>query len=49
MTKGLAGTPFANTDCENIDPTVAEKCEAYNDGKESRESTTAEDQEGPEA
>ena len=49
MLAELAGTPFANTDCENIDPAIADKCEAYNDGKESRKPTTTEHQERPEA
>jgi len=45
----VRGTPLANTDCENLDDNLAEKCEAFEYGKEGREQTSTEDQEGPEA
>lgn len=45
----MADMPLANTDCENLDPVIAEHCKAFKDGKESRESSSTKDQEGPEA
>lgn len=45
MLYALAGSPLPNSDCEDLDNTVAQECKAY--GEESRNSTPATHTESP--